>query len=125
MNLIHVMGEGVVDVDALSATLWRRGVSRIMFSSSYLLAGCDFSTGTYGVSHVHYLGACVRHATFLQSINDSKKMSNCSCLLFFRTWNDTGLETSGTINARTNCVRSGQELVASTESCIVALRRSL
>ena len=80
MNVIHVLGESVVDVDALSATLSRRGVSRIMFASSYVLAGCDFSTGTYGVSHVHYLRACVRHATVLQSINDSNENESLQLL---------------------------------------------
>lgn len=72
-NLIHIPGESVVDVDALSATLARRGLSRIMFARSYVVSGCDFSAGTSGVSHVHYLRACVRHAELLQSINEASQ----------------------------------------------------
>lgn len=70
MNVIHVTGESVIDLDAITATISQKGITRIMLASSYVKAGCDFSASTYEVSHVHYLRACVRYVSFLQFIDE-------------------------------------------------------
>lgn len=40
-----------------------------MLTCAYVVAGCDFTAGTFGVTHEHYRKAAIRHQHILGSIN--------------------------------------------------------
>ena len=64
-RVVHVLGENVIDIDVLVQNITKRGMSLQAFASSYVLAGCDYTPGTYGVLHEHYLRAALRHASII------------------------------------------------------------
>ena len=67
MKVIHVLGESPIYIDGLRVELERNGMSWVMFASAYVMDGCNFSAGTFGVSHVHYLRTCDRQFKFLRN----------------------------------------------------------
>ena len=83
MKVIHVLGESVINIDELVAELERNGMSRVMFACAYVMAGCDFSAGTFGVSHVHYLRACARQIEFLRNGDVESGTDSLQLLVLF------------------------------------------
>lgn len=66
-KFIYVIRNHVVELDNLVYNLVRYGIDQNTLSSAYVLAGCDFTGGTFGVRHEHYLKAAIGTNKFLKS----------------------------------------------------------
>lgn len=60
-GVVHVLGDTVVEIGALFGGLREHGVSTRTLSCVYVLAGCEFTAGTFGVTHEDYLMAVLKH----------------------------------------------------------------
>lgn len=67
-GVVHVLGESVIEIDVLLYNLSLSGVNQKTLATVYAIAGCDFTPGTYGVGHNHYLNASIRHGKIIESI---------------------------------------------------------
>ena len=60
-GVVNVLGDTVVEIHALVGNLGEHRVSAKTLSCVYVLAGCDFTAGTFGVTHEDYLMAVLKH----------------------------------------------------------------
>lgn len=67
-GVLHVMGESVIVMDEVLGSLSKRGVPFETIALAYVMAGCDYSPGTYRISHDVYLAAALRHHTLRRGI---------------------------------------------------------
>ncbi|PXF47001.1 hypothetical protein BWQ96_03191 [Gracilariopsis chorda] len=64
-GVLHVLGEHVIEIDTLVRNLSLNGSNQSTLACVYTLAGCDFTPGSYGVRHSHFLSAAVRQRVML------------------------------------------------------------
>ncbi|PXF48646.1 hypothetical protein BWQ96_01498 [Gracilariopsis chorda] len=72
---IHILLENVMEVDTLKTNLMRGSVDIKTLASVYVLAGSDFTAGTCGVTHEHYLRAAMHHIHLGALINEDSPLS--------------------------------------------------
>lgn len=64
-----------------------------MFACVNVLAGSDFSIETYGISHVHFLKAAVRHSQFLHFSGTEQRAGTIEILALLPCLERHGLES--------------------------------
>ena len=106
-RIIHVLVETIIDIDALLQTVLRNAMQFETIASVYVPAGCDFTPGTYGVSHEHYLKAVLRHKGIIGAITTE----TCSeSLLCWRISRSMAFVTSLIILRRLYWTKDGRDL---------------
>lgn len=97
---LHVFAENFIDIDKFRGNLSMCGMDAISIACVYVLAGCDFTAGTYGISPEIYLKADVTYRKVLGAIGAYTITSKSELLTLLAYLEKHGFERLATASGK-------------------------
>ncbi|CAN8072529.1 unnamed protein product [Agarophyton chilense] len=80
-GVLHILGEHVIDIDEVPQGMSHRGMTSQTLAGVYVLAGCEYTPGTYGGSHEWYLRAALKYKNVLADMDEAtSEQSTNACV---------------------------------------------
>ncbi|CAN8065557.1 unnamed protein product [Agarophyton chilense] len=82
-GLLHVLGDNIVNIDVMRRIFKNVGLEMTFLAVVYVIAGCDFTARTSGVSHLHYVNAAVKPQKWVGLTTPGRLIEVCELLALF------------------------------------------